>query len=257
MKREPYERGIGSGNWNSNETPGGWASQPPAAPAAPATPAAAAHAAFYAAAYVDGAARTPSPPAIDEAEAGNSGNWGGQQGSGNWGGWWGGIQGRGNWGGKQGSGNHAPPPHAAPPPPPPPPPTPTVNGAWAPPPLRTGWGIRYGRTHVRDPLWEPYVVEWHRRDRDGERQLTWNQFVEWTDDGEPMAAAATVRPAGHHPSPPPPTSPPLPAAIPLPLPTPLAAAAASAAAAAINDAPAVVLDGPCYPAARGRSGGCF
>ena len=50
------------------------------------------------------------------------------------------------------------------------------------------------------------MVEWHRRDRDGERQLTWNQFVEWMDDGEPMAAAATVRPADHHPSPPPPPS---------------------------------------------------
>ena len=101
-----------------------------------------------------------------------------------------------------------------------------------------------------DLLWEPYVVEWHRRDRDGERQLTWNQFVEWMDDGEPMAAAATVRPADHHPSPPPPPSPPLPADIPLPPPIPLAAAAASAAAA-VRPPPPPPLAAAVRPVDRG------
>ena len=116
-----------------------------------------------------------------------------------------------------GSGNHATIPLAAPPPPPhPPPPTPTANGAWVPPPLRTGWGIRRGRAHVGHILWEPYVVEWHRRDRDGERQLTWDQFVLWMDDVEPLMAAATVRPTDHHPLLPP---------------THLAASAAASAAA--------------------------
>ena len=43
------------------------------------------------------------------------------------------------------------------------------------------------------------MVEWHRRDRDGERQLTWYQFVHLMDDVEPLVAAATVRPADHHP----------------------------------------------------------
>ena len=61
------------------------------------------------------------------------------------------------------------------------------------------------------------MVEWHRRDRDGERQLTWYQFVHWMDDVEPLMAAATVRPADHHP--------------PLP-PTPHLAASAAASAAA-------------------------
>ena len=66
----------------------------------------------------------------------------------------------------------------------------------------------------------PYVVEWFRRERDGEPQLTWNQFEGWMADVEPMAAAAAVHPVDHEaarrpPSPPPP-SPQLPAVPPPP-----------------------------------------
>ena len=134
-----YEGRQGSGNWGGQQGSCNWGGQqgsmePPPRPLhpphphpqnlhpppPPAAPPAAAHAAFYAAAFADGAVRTPSPPAVDEAEGGNSGNWGGQQGSGNWGGWWGGIQGRGKWGGI---------PHAL-------------------PPLRTGWGYHVPARHT-------------------------------------------------------------------------------------------------------------
>ena len=55
--------------------------EPPPRPPPPAAPHDAEHAAFYAAAYADGAVRTPSPPAVSQAEA--SGDWSGQQGSSN------------------------------------------------------------------------------------------------------------------------------------------------------------------------------
>ena len=177
------------------------------------------------------AVRSHSPPARWTTAA-----WGGvreedhQQGSGEYGGWWGGAQGRGKWGDEQAACNQAPPP----------PPTPTIIGKWTPPPLRTGWGIECGVRHVGHPLWEPYAVEWHRRGRNGEAQLTWGQFVRWMEDVEPEATAAIVRPAGQHPPPPPlASSPPLPATHSLvPITTRITAYAAAPAAAAAPAPPA-------------------
>ena len=189
-----------------------------------ASPPAAAHTARFTAAYANGAVRTPSPPARWTTAA-----WRGaraddhQQGSGEYGGWWGGAQGRGKWGDEQAACNQVPPP----------PPTPTIIGNWTPPPLRTGWGIECGVRHAEHPLWEPYAVEWHRRGRNGEAQLTWRQFVRWME-AEPEDTTAVVRPVGQHP---PPlrvaSSPPLPATYSLvPTTTRIAASAAAPAAAA-------------------------
>ena len=189
-----------------------------------ASPPAAAQTARFTAAYANGAVRTPSPPARWTTAA-----WRGvraddhQQGSGEYGGWWGGAQGRGKWGDEQAACNQVPPP----------PPTPTIIGNWTPPPLRTGWGIECGVRHAEHPLWEPYAVEWHRRGRNGEAQLTWRQFVRWME-AEPEDTTAVVRPVGQHPPPPQvASSPPLPATYSLvPTTTRITASAAAPAAAA-------------------------
>ena len=192
---------------------------------APASPPAAAQTALSTAAYANGAVRSHSPPARWTTAA-----WAGVrekdhlQGSGEYGGWWGGAQGRGKWGDEQAACNQAPPP----------PPTPTSFENWTPPPLRTGWGIECGVRHAEHPLWEPYAVEWHRRGRNGETQLTWRQFVRWMEDTEPEDTTAVVRPAAQHPPPPPvASSPPLPATYSLvPTTTRITAYVAAPAAAA-------------------------